>query len=168
MTATVRPYDLERDRDAVPALILTIQTGEFGIPITLADQPDLLDVPGTYFQGKGCFLVAEAPGVQGPSGDLAGTVALIDCGEGLAALRKMFVAKDHRGKAKGVSRALLDAAIAHARENGFSEILLGTVAVLEAARAFYAREGFTPVEPDHLPPHFPRMAIDTHFFRLVL
>ncbi|MCF8481446.1 MAG: GNAT family N-acetyltransferase, partial [Rhodospirillum sp.] len=74
----------------------------------------------------------------------------------------------HRGKGKGVSRALLDAAIAHARENGFSEILLGTVAVLEAARAFYAREGFTPVEPNALPPHFPRMAVDTHFFRMAL
>jgi GNAT superfamily N-acetyltransferase len=168
MSATVRPYNPDQDCDAVPSLILTIQNDEFGIPITLADQPDLLDVPGTYLQGKGCFLVAEIPGVPSPSGHLAGTVALIDCGEGLAALRKMFVAKNHRGKAKGVSRALLDAAIGHARKNGFSEILLGTVAVLEAARAFYAREGFTPVEPDDLPPHFPRMAVDTHFFRLVL
>jgi GNAT superfamily N-acetyltransferase len=163
MNLPIRPYDPARDRDAVPALILTIQNGEYGIPITLADQPDLLDVPGTYFQGKGCFLVADAP-----DGGLAGTVAIIDAGEGLAVLRKMFVAKPHRGRDKGVSRGLLSAAIDHARAHGFSEVMLGTVAVLEAARAFYAREGFTPVDPDALPPHFPRMAVDTHFFRMEL
>lgn len=34
-------------------VILPIQSDEFGIPVTLADQPDLLDIPGFYQRGVG-------------------------------------------------------------------------------------------------------------------
>ncbi len=163
MTIHIVPYDRSRHYDAVPALILGIQQGEFAVPITLEDQPDLLDVAGTYLQGRGCFLVAEAE-----DGTVVGTAALIDCGGGLATLRKMFVAAGHRGRESGVAQTLLEHLQAHARDNGFTEILLGTIERLGAARRFYQRNGFTPVAPEALPPAFPRMAVDTHFYRLGL
>jgi hypothetical protein len=35
-------------REGVVSVILPIQREEFGIPVTLEDQPDLLDIPGFY------------------------------------------------------------------------------------------------------------------------
>ncbi|KAM3100035.1 hypothetical protein ACKFKG_02240 [Phormidesmis sp. 146-35] len=42
----------------VVKLILQIQREEFGLPITLEDQPDLLDIPTVYQQGNGNFWIA--------------------------------------------------------------------------------------------------------------
>ncbi|KAM3101510.1 hypothetical protein ACKFKF_07140 [Phormidesmis sp. 146-12] len=42
----------------VAKLILQIQREEFGLPITLEDQPDLLDIPTAYQQGNGNFWIA--------------------------------------------------------------------------------------------------------------
>src|SRR5689334_21599103 len=52
MAIVVEPY-APPDRDAVAALIVGIQQGELGVPITLDDQPDLQDVPGFYQRGAG-------------------------------------------------------------------------------------------------------------------
>jgi len=61
----VSPY-ADADREGVLDLICTIQRGEFQIPITAEDQPDLLDVPGFYRRGCGNFWVARAgDGVRG-------------------------------------------------------------------------------------------------------
>ncbi len=42
-------------QSGVEDVILPIQQTEFGIPITLADQPDLIDIPSFYQKGKGNF-----------------------------------------------------------------------------------------------------------------
>ncbi|MGV0024614.1 hypothetical protein [Phormidesmis priestleyi] len=39
-------------------LILYIQREEFGLPIRLEDQPDLLSIPTIYQQGNGNFWIA--------------------------------------------------------------------------------------------------------------
>ena len=44
MSAPIEPWRTEH-RDAVIDFILGIQRGEFGVPITIADQPDIADVP---------------------------------------------------------------------------------------------------------------------------
>ena len=44
-------------------------------------------------------------------------------------------------------------------------ILLGTTEQFQAAHRFYEKHGFTPVPQDDLPPHFPRMRLDTRFYR---
>ena len=44
--------------NGVVEVILPIQQSEFDIPITLAAQPDLQDIPGFYQQGKGNFWIA--------------------------------------------------------------------------------------------------------------
>ena len=65
----------------VAALILPIQREEFGIPITLADQPDLSDITGFYQRGTGNFWVALHESV------VVGSIALLDLGNGRGALR---------------------------------------------------------------------------------
>lgn len=140
-------------------LILHIQQHEFQVPITLADQPDLLKIPEVYQQNGGNFWVAVA------ENEVIGTIALIDCGEGLGCIRKMFVRADWRGKGRGLAQQLLDTLEAWAVQHGITRLYLGTIERLEAAIRFYIRNGFDAVSPDALPERFPRMAVDTHFFQ---
>ncbi|MBP6900495.1 MAG: GNAT family N-acetyltransferase [Burkholderiaceae bacterium] len=157
----IRPC-VPADGAAVAALILPIQQAEFGIPITLADQPDLADIHGCYQHGRGNFWVAEA------DGRIVGTIALQDIGQGQAALRKMFVAQPWRGREHGVAQRLLDTLLDWAAGHGLSHIYLGTTAQFLAAHRFYEKNGFDQIDPAELPPAFVRMAVDTRFYRLPL
>jgi N-acetylglutamate synthase-like GNAT family acetyltransferase len=154
----VRPYEPSQ-KEAVATLITSIQRGEFGIPITLADQPDLQDIPGFYRKGRGNFWVAMRDGA------VVGTIALIDIGEGQGALRKMFVHPDHRGGKPGAATVLLDTLLNWAKGKGLEEILLGTTDKFLAAHRFYAKNGFDEIPAATLPDRFPRMAVDSKFYR---
>ena len=155
---TIRPFR-PGDDDAVVGVILPIQREEFGIAITAADQPDLADIPGWYQVGGGQFWLAEL------GGEAVGTVALKDIGGSALALRKMFVKPTARGPV-GAAQALLDTALDHARANGVASIWLGTTDRFKAAHRFYEKNGFLRVEAEALPDAFPRMAVDTRFYRL--
>lgn len=148
--------------DAVVSLILPIQQDEFGIPITLDDQPDLEDIAGSYQHGQGNFWIAMA------DGKVVGTVALLDIGQGQTALRKMFVAAAYRGAEHGVARRLLAVLVSWSREHGVREIYLGTTAKFLAAHRFYEKSGFREIARADLPARFPVMAVDTKFYRLAI
>jgi ribosomal protein S18 acetylase RimI-like enzyme len=148
--------------DRVAAHVLAIQRDEFGIPITLDDQPDLRDVAGTYRRGAGEFWVAEVDGA------VVGTIGLLDFGGGQAAVRKMFVARQWRGAAAGIARRLVDVLVRRCRTHGVRDVYLGTTDPMRAAQRFYEKSGFVEMSPDDLPPAFPRMAVDTKFYRRVI
>ena len=158
----IQPYDPLYQQGVVDA-ILPIQTIEFRVAVTLADQPDLLDIPGFYQTGHGNFWVALADGSCG-TGEVVGTIALRDFGNGQGALRKMFVKAPHRGSQSGVAARLLEELLAWSRQRGMREIYLGTVPVLRAAHRFYEKNGFELIAAEQLPPTFPRMAVDTVFY----
>jgi GNAT superfamily N-acetyltransferase len=139
-------------------LILPIQQIEFGVPVTAADQPDLLDIPAFYFHGSGNFWVALH------QQKLVGTIGLLHYDENGFALRKMFVAKDFRGKAYGVAQALWATAKNWVTQQNGRFVYLGTVAKLQAAIRFYQKNGFETVAIENLPEKFPRMAVDTNFY----
>jgi N-acetylglutamate synthase-like GNAT family acetyltransferase len=146
------------DGEEVLAFILGIQRGEFGLGITAADQPDLSDVAGSYQAGGGEFWVARHDGT------VVGTIAAIDIGDGRIALRKMFVAGAHRGRA-GLAGALMGRLQGWARRRGFRTIYLGTTAVMRGAHRFYEKQGFAAIDASELPPSFPRMEVDSRFYR---
>ena len=158
-TIEIHPFQ-PHQTDGVIGLILPIQQIEFNVPVTLADQPDLLKIPLVYQQRNGQFWVAIF------DGKVVGSIALIDCGEGIGCLRKMFVRADFRGKPHSLAIRLLDTLLQHSKERGFSSIWLGTLDRLHAAIRFYEKTGFEPVEKADLPAVFPIMPVDTHFFRL--
>jgi N-acetylglutamate synthase-like GNAT family acetyltransferase len=159
---TIGPHRPD-EAGAIAALILAIQRDEFGFAITLDDQPDLADIAGFYDVGGGTFLVAR------DDDRVVGTIALRDIGDGTGALRKMFVAADRRGGGgASVAARLLDALVAHARAHGIDTILLGTTERFLSAHRFYEKQQFTRVDPAELPAAFPRMALDTRFYRRVL
>jgi putative acetyltransferase len=154
---TIQPFE-NQDTNQIVELILNIQQNEFQVPITINEQQDLLNIPSFYQIHKGNFWVAKA------DGEVVGTIALIDCGENIGAIRKMFVKKEFRGKEHGIAQKLFDILEQSARENDFTNIYLGTLERLQAAIRFYERNGFTLIEKQNLPKVFPLMAVDTHFF----
>ena len=152
----VRAYE-PGDHAQVVDLVLPVQQQEFGIPITYDEQPDLQD-PVAFFGGR--FWVA----VDGER--VLGCVGLLDVGEGTGVVRKMFVSSDARGT--GAATALLDTLIQGALRAGMTELLLGTTSAYHAAHRFYEKRGFARVDPADLPERFPRVAVDSRFYRLDL
>lgn len=146
----------------VKDLILPIQNHEFGIAISAEQQPDLSDIPTFYQQGAGDFWLATV------DDRVVGCIGLKDIGEQQAALRKMFVAEDWRGREHGVANSLLQTLLAHARERQLRDVWLGTTAKFLAAHRFYEKHGFSEVAQAALPAAFPVMKVDTKFYRLAL
>lgn len=139
--------------------IVGIQHDEFGVDITLDQQPDLKNIESIYRSKNGNFWVAIN------NGNLVGTIALLDAGNGIGALRKMFVHRDFRGKEIGVGQKLLDTLLNWAKQKEFKEILLGTIDRFKAAQRFYVKNGFEEVNISNLPAEFPRMQVDTKFYK---
>lgn len=135
--------------EAIINLILPIQQIEFNVPVTLEDQPDLLDIETNYHQtGGGFWGIVER-------NQLAGTIALIHIGDGAGTIRKMFVRQAFRGKELGIAQRLLETLITFSRENGITDLYLGTVDKLHAAIRFYERNGFVAIRKENLPAAFP-------------
>jgi N-acetylglutamate synthase-like GNAT family acetyltransferase len=143
----------------VAGLIVPIQRDEFGVSITIDDQPDLKDIPGFYQNGNGNFWVA----VQ--DGRVVGTIGVKDIGNSSVALRKMFVHAACRGQQFGVGQALLNTVLEWARHKMVHTILLGTTDQFLAAHRFYEKNGFQEVDRQALPAAFPVMAVDNKFYR---
>lgn len=143
-------------------LILPIQQKEFNVPITLEQQPDLLDIEGFYIRPGGGFWGAFS------QGKLVGTIALIDIGHHAGAIRKMFVKQEFRGKQFGIAQRLLETLVEYCGSHQMADLYLGTVSVMKAAHRFYERNGFLRAEKAELPGYFPLMAADNMFYHLHL
>ena len=142
----------------VASLITGIQQGEFGVPITIEDQPDLLNIENFYQINKGNFWCA----VVGE--DVVGTIALIDMNDGSGCIRKMFVRADYRGQEHKTAYKLHDALLEWCRQKSVTQLYLGTLDYLRAAIKFYGKLGYSAIEPADLPATFPRMSLDNRFF----
>jgi len=138
-------------------LVLNIQQKEFNVPITIEDQPDLMQIEDFYFANGGSFWGAFI------DGELVGTIALIKFDKKAAAIRKMFVKKEFRGKEYGIAQKLLETLITYCQKNRIDEVYLGTVSILEAALRFYERNHFIRIEKEQLPSKFPLMTADNVF-----
>lgn len=148
--------------DEVIDLILSIQQKEFNLTITIDAQPDLLDIDANYHNGGGNFWGAFV------GDELVGTIALINSGRDMGTIRKMFVKKEYRGKELGIAQQLLNILLQYCRDQGLTEVYLGTVHQLKAAHRFYERNRFTQIAVNAIPSYFPRMMTDNLFYYLHL
>ncbi|EGB14282.1 GCN5-related N-acetyltransferase [Pseudodesulfovibrio mercurii] len=147
------------DPEPIVELITTIQIAEFGVATSAEKQPDLRTIPDYYQYGAGNFWLA----FEGD--ELIGTIALKDVGDGVCALRKMFVKKAWRGRERGVAARLMRTLLDHARAHGVREIFLGTVDVYHAAHRFYEKSGFVEVPRSGVPALVPLMDVDVKYYR---
>ncbi len=148
-------------KNKVIDLIISIQTQEFGIPISIKDQPDLERISSFYQQDNGQFWIA-----INEFDEVVGTLGLIDISHSHVALRKMFVAEKFRGKSIGVAKKLLETAINWCKAKNVSKIYLGTTSSYLAAHRFYEKNNFKEIKKNELPRHFPIMAVDSKFYVL--
>ena len=146
-------------KNRVADLILSIQTDEFNIPITLERQPDLNEISKYYQVDDGNFWIARV------DKQVIGTIALKDLGNKRGALRKMFVAKDYRGKVYGVGQMLLNSLIEWAKYKEIAEVFLGTTEKFNRAQRFYEKNGFIEIQKQELPEEFPLMDVDVRFYK---
>jgi GNAT superfamily N-acetyltransferase len=130
-------------------MVLTIQQQEFGLPVSADSQPDLADIPGHYQRARGNFWVALA------TGQVIGSVGLLDIGEGRAALRKMFVAAPWRGGRFGVAQRLLDTLLQWCGGQGISEVLKSVDEAYAAAMTKLPTPRLTRVLLDAVAQHTP-------------
>ncbi|MBN2479131.1 MAG: GNAT family N-acetyltransferase [Parachlamydiales bacterium] len=147
----------EKYQKQVMSLISEIQQKEFNINITPDRQPDLKEISDFYQKGKGNFWIALDNNM------VVGTIALLDIGNDEAALRKMFVHKDYRGK--GVAKKLLEILLQWARKKHIKTIYLGTTPAFLFAHRFYEKNGFIEIQKEELPKHFPVMEVDKKFYK---
>ncbi|OMQ10333.1 GNAT family N-acetyltransferase [[Flexibacter] sp. ATCC 35103] len=148
--------------DVIVDLILNIQQKEFNVAITIEDQPDLLNIQNFYYGGGGHFWGAFV------DDELVGTIALVKFNNTQAAIRKMFVKKEYRGKEFSIAQKLLDTLVDYCTKNQIEDLYLGTITVLEAALRFYERNNFIRIEKVSLPNTFPVMSADNVFCHLKL
>jgi N-acetylglutamate synthase-like GNAT family acetyltransferase len=159
MSVVIQPFNQSYTAD-VQNLILNIQQAEFNLPISLPDQPDLEDISKFYQQGKGNFWVA----VEDEK--VAGTIGLLHTGEDYGVLRKLFVSEKYRGGDKKVAKKLLDTLLDFAVIGDLKEIYLGTTDRFKAAHRFYEKNNFSRISENELPENFPRMKVDSVFYKI--
>lgn len=146
-------------QERVEQLVLPIQQIEFGVPITRDEQKDLVDIVGFFRRGCGNFWVA----LQGER--VVGTIGIMDIGNNQVALKKMFVAKEYRGKEFNLGGRLMEQAKLWCNEKRVQTILLGTTEQMTAAQRFYEKHGFVAVAKEALPSSFPLVHQDSRFYR---
>lgn len=130
----IRPVE-GRDVAEVMALVREV-LGEFGLTFGEGSETDaqLLDLPGSYTRDGGAFFVVE------DAGHLLGTAGVSPVGEDTFELRKMYVVKDARREKLG--QRLLEVCLEHVRARGGTRLVLDTTEKMQAAIAFYERNGF--------------------------
>jgi len=113
--------------------VAQIDPGQLTFPRGYDD--DLDDIAGVYLGGGGDFLVAEV------DGDIVAIGALRPKTDSCGEIKRMRTRRDLQGR--GCGRAILERLVARARELGYTELFLDTVASNDRARRFYEQAGFT-------------------------
>lgn len=126
------------DGPAVQALVTGILAREYPDAQAAYPAEDLARVEVAYGGTRDTFLVAEA------EGRIVGTCGIKEEDARTALLRRLFV--DPRWRGQGVGSALVAAAIAHCRTQGYSDVRIRTSDRMTAAIAVCVREGFHEVQ----------------------
>lgn len=158
MTFTIKTFQ-NKYQIQVLNLIANIQEGEFNVPIDLKQYQELKNIPAVFQKGKGNYWIAL------DEERVIGTMALLDIGENMFALRDVFVHPDYRGQEKGVSKKLLDTIFTWTKGQRIEKIYLSTTLAFLAAHRFYEKNGFVEIRQEELPKNFPIMEVDKKFYK---
>jgi putative acetyltransferase len=138
---TIRPIRPEDD-PVVGRVLVDVLTELGATGAGFSDQDEDLAAMSAAYEGSGAaYFVAELGGeIVGGSGigPLPGAEPHV------CELRKMYLLAGARGR--GIGRRLLEACVQTAREIGYRECYLETLAEMDRARDLYERFGFLPLE----------------------
>ncbi len=145
------------DAEPEEARALFLEYAEaLGVDLSYQDfDRELAGLPGDYARPAGRLLAARL------GDETLGCVALRSLGEGACEMKRLFVRPGHRGS--GAGRALAEAVIAAAREQGYTSMRLDTLPQMRAAQAMYETLGFGEIEP-----YYPSPVPGTRFLELHL
>jgi putative acetyltransferase len=100
---------------------------------------ELAGLPGKYAPPMGELIIARVNGEPG------GCVALRALDRATLEMKRLYVRPSTRGM--GLGTRLVEAAIVSAREQGYAELRLDTLATMAAAQALYRSLGFVEIPP---------------------
>lgn len=152
----------DADRDEIIALVLHCQNDGTRPLVSVDNQPELLCIKEKYMDGGGNFWVAKE------EGKVAGSIGLMNVGNGLGILKKFFVYELYRGKPHNLGRQLYATLLDFAQRNGFQQIILDTPKNTDRAHKFYEKAGFRKIEKEELPVAYDYPYEDSDFFCLKL
>lgn len=118
------------------------------LPVDLGYQDfgaELASLPGKYAPPAGELLLA-----RDAAGGPLGCVGLRPLpAAGCCEMKRLYLAPEARGA--GLGRALAEAIIGQAREIGYGELRLDTLATMTSAIGLYRQMGFAEIEPYYAP-----------------
>ena len=135
----------QSDKDEIISLVLHCQNDGTRPLVSVADQPELLHIKEEYINGGGNFWVAKE------NGKVAGTIGLMNEGNGLGILKKFFVYEAYRGAPHSLGRQLYDILLNYAKKHNFKKIILDTPKNTDRAHKFYEKSGFKKIAKEALP-----------------
>lgn len=128
--------------DEIPVVReLIVEYGE-SLEIDLSYQnfrEEVASLPGDYAPPGGQLLLGRVAGAP------AGCVGLRRLDPRRCEMKRLYVRPAYRGT--GLGRLLVESAIRQARDLGYLELRLDTLATMTEAHALYARFGFRPIAP---------------------
>lgn len=140
-TGRLRP--IEPHDDAAVAHIIRSVLAELGCIGRgyATDDPEVDAMYETYQLPRSAYFVIEQDGYAVGGGG----ISPLKGGDGQTCeLQKFFILPDYRGLGHG--KALIDAALAAAKQHGFARCYLETLPFMKTARAMYERAGFKEID----------------------
>lgn len=153
---------IDGDTEQVVALVLHCQNDGTRPYVTVEDQPELLNIQEKYIGSGGDFWVATE------NGTIAGSIGLMNAGNGIGILKKFFVYEQYRGNPHFLGRKLYDVLFSFAQKHGFEMLILDTPKNTERAHKFYEKAGFEKIEKEQLTIVYDYPYSDSDFFCLKL
>lgn len=152
----------EQYTQAVIDLVLHFQNDGTRPPVSVEDQPDLLNIQEAYMEAGGNFWIAIE------KNQWLGSIGIMPCSDTVAVLKKFFVYEKYQGEPFHLGRRLYAFLLQFAKEKGFRTLLLDTPRNTVRAHKFYEKAGFQKVQESDLPCHFSHPYQDCDFFLLSL
>jgi len=100
---------------------------------------ELVALPGQYAPPSGDLLLAKV------NGEVAGCLALRALDQSTLEMKRLYVQPSTRGM--GLGKRLIEAAISIARQSGYAELRLDTLASMASAQGLYRTLGFVEIPP---------------------